>query len=69
MIPDLFYATYMGVIDSSLQEAWIQYFHADKLFDDLLEKNKIFGESDVKNGLLFKQILDILEEYGSLEVM
>ncbi len=69
VIPDLFYATYTGVIDSSLQEAWIQYFHADKLFDDLLEKHKIFSESDVKYDLLFKQIMGILEEYGSLEVM
>ena len=69
MIPDLFYATYTGVIDSSLQEAWIQYFHVDKLFDDLLEKYKIFGESDIKSGLLFNQIMDILEEYGSLDVM
>lgn len=69
VIPDLFYATYTGIIDSSLQEAWIQYFHADKLFDDLLEKYKIFSESDVKYGLLFKQVMDILEEYGSLEVM
>lgn len=69
VIPDLFYATYTGVIDSSLQEAWIQYFHADKLFDDLLEKYKIFSESDVKHGLLFKKIMEILEEYGSLEVM
>lgn len=69
MIPDLFYATYMGIIDSSLQEAWIQYFHADRLFDDLLKKYKLFGEPDIKSGLLFKQIMDILEEYGSLEVM
>lgn len=69
MIPDLFYATYTGVIDSSLQEAWIQYFHADKLFDDLLEKHKLFSESDVKKGLLFQRIMEILEEYGSLEVM
>ena len=69
VIPDLFYATYTGVIDSSLQEAWIQYFHVDKLFDDLLEKYKIFGESDIKSGLLFNQIMDILEEYGSLDVM
>lgn len=69
MIPDLFYATYTGVIDSSLQEAWIQYFHADRLFDDLLDKHKIYSESDVKNGLLFRQIINILEEYGSLEVM
>ncbi len=69
MIPDLFYVTYTGIIDSSLQESWIQYFHADRLFDDLLKKNKLFCDVDVKNGLLFKQIKNILEEYGSLDVM
>jgi hypothetical protein len=69
MIPDLFYATYTGIIESSLQESWIQYFHADRLFNDLLEKHKLFSEVDLTNGLLFKQIMSILEEYGSLEFM
>ena len=69
MIPDLFYATFTSIIDSSLKEALIRYFQTDRLFDDLLEKYNLFSEEDVKKGLLFKQIMDILEEYGSLEVM
>ncbi len=69
MVPDLFYATYTSVIDSSLKEAWIRYFQTDRLFDDLLEKYNLFSEAEVKNGLLFKQIIEILEEYGSLEVL
>lgn len=69
MIPDLFYATYTGIIESSLQESWIQYFRANRLFDDLLERHKLFSEADIKNGLLFRQIIDVLEEYGSLEFM
>ncbi len=69
MIPDLFYATFTSVIDSSLKEVLIRYFQTDRLFDDLLEKYNLFSETDVKKGLLFKQIVDILEEYGSLEVL
>lgn len=69
MIPDLFYATFTSIIDSSLKEALIRYFQTDRLFDDLLEKYNLFSEEDVKKGLLFKQIMDILEEYGSLDVM
>ena len=69
MVPDLFYATYTSVIDSSLKQAWIRYFQTDRLFDDLLEKYNLFSEAEVKNGLLFKQIIEILEEYGSLEVL
>ncbi len=69
MVPDLFYATYTSIIDSSLKEALIRYFQTDRLFDDLLEKYNLFSEADVKKGLLFKQIMDVLEEYGSLEVL
>lgn len=68
-VPDLFYATYMGIVESSLQETWIQYYHADKIYDDLLTKNKLFTETDVMSGLLFEQIINILEEYGSLDFM
>lgn len=52
-VPDLFYATYTGIVESSLQEAWIQYYHGDKIYDDLLTKNKLFNEADVMNGLFF----------------
>lgn len=68
-VPDLFYATYTGIVESSLQEAWIQYYHGDKIYDDLLTKNKLFNEADVMNGLFFERVMEILEEYGSLDFM
>lgn len=68
-VPDLFYATYTGIVESSLQEAWIQYYHADRTYDDLLTKNKLFNEADVVNGLFFERVMNILEEYGSLDFM
>lgn len=68
-ILDLFYVTYTGIVESSLQEAWIQYYHADKIYDDLLKKNKLFHEADLMNGLFFKQIMNILTEYGSIDFM
>lgn len=69
IVPDLFYATGMGIVESSLQEAWIQYYHADKLYDDLLIENKLYNETDVMKGLFFERIMDILEEYGTLDFM
>lgn len=69
MVPDLFYVTYTGIIASSLQEAWIQYFHTDRLYDDMLEKYKLISEDDVKQNLLFEKIVELLEEYGSLGVV
>lgn len=69
MVPDLFYVTYTGIIASSLQEAWIQYFHAGRLYDDMLEKYKLISEDDVKQNLLFEKIVELLEEYGSLGVV
>ena len=38
-------------------------------YDDLLTKNKLFNEADVMNGLFFERVMEILEEYGSLDFM
>ena len=69
MVPDLFYCTYTGIIESSLQETWIQFYRTNTTDNDLLVKNKLFNESDMMNGQLFECILNMLEEYGSIDFM
>lgn len=67
--PDVFYSSTTGLVESSLQEAWMQFYRTDKICDEHLNSNKLYGMQDVMNGKLYKKIVEILEEYSALEFM
>lgn len=67
--PDFFYISTTGLLESSLQDAWMQFYKSDQVYDNHLHNNTLFNSNDVDKGKLYEKIIETLKEYSILDFM